>query len=411
MSYWVSPITLPTKSSAPTMKVHDLSNAWRIAWRYFFSPKSTHAVNIIAIVAVAGIALVTTAMVLVLSVFNGFEVFTTSQLSVLSPSYKLQRIDRQVFSPSEFGIKGGAGVLETQAVATFEGNSQSVRVIGLGQGYTQHAPIDRYMHMGDFDLGIREAPTAVIGLGVAMNLGAGVGYSSPLEVTLPKRIGRISSVNPARGFMTEAYHVTGVFQVDQAEDTEVVFLSLDEVRALLQYNGDEVSYLALSHPVKVPTQFELLDRYQQHPEIYKVVKMEKWFSLLLLLFVLILLLFSVISTLGMLIIEKHHDADTLRFLGARKVMIDLIPFLEGWLLSITGLVIGLVIGTTLVLLQAKYGFAKLGMADNSAFLLDSYPVDFRPLDLLLVGGIILVIGALSSLLAFRIFRWNRAIKA
>lgn len=92
-------------------------------------------------------------------------------------------------------------------------------------------------------------------------------------------------------------------------------------------------------------------------------------------------------------------------------MIDLIPFLEGWLLSITGLVIGLVIGTTLVLLQAKYGFAKLGMADNSAFLLDSYPVDFRPLDLLLVGGIILVIGALSSLLAFRIFRWNRAIKA
>lgn len=393
------------------MKAHDLSNAWRIAWRYFFSPKSTHAVNIIAIIAVVGIALVTTAMIVVLSVFNGFELFTTSQLSALSPSYRLQRVDGQAFSPSEFGISGGVGVLETQAVASFEGNRQSVKVIGLGEDYPTVVPINQYMYKGDYDLGIPEAPCAVLGIGVAMNLGAGVGYASPLEISLPKRIGRISMVNPARGFITEKYSVTGIFQVDQTADTEVVFLLLDEVRALLQYDGDEVSYLALTHPVDVPAQFVLLDRYQQHPEIYKVVKMEKWFSLLLLLFVLILLLFSVISTLGMLIIEKRHDADTFRFLGAKKVMIDLVPFLEGWLLSITGLVIGLVVGTVLVLLQAKYGFAKLGNMDTSAFLLDAYPVDFRPLDLLLVSAIILTIGALSSLLAFRIFRWNRATKA
>lgn len=392
------------------MKAHDLSNAWRIAWRYFFSPKSTNAVNIIAIVAVAGIALVATAMVVVLSVFNGFEEFTTTQLSSLSPSYQLQRIDRQAFSPSKMGIKEGVGVLETQAVATFESNSQSVKVVGLGQDFAKLVPIGKYMYMGDFDLGISEAPTTVMGIGVAMNLGAGVGYSSPLEISLPKRLGRISSVNPARGFITRAYHVTGIFQVDQSDDLEVVFLPLNEVQALLQYSGDEVSYVALDHPIEVPAGFELLDRYQQHPEIYKVVKMEKWFSFLLLLFVLLLSLFSVISTLGMLIIEKRHDADTLRFLGARRVMIDLIPFFEGWLLSITGLVLGLTIGTTLVLLQAKYGFAKLGTSDSSAFLLDAYPVAFRPLDLVLVSVIILIIGALSSLLAFRIFRWNRTRK-
>ncbi|MDD7437591.1 MAG: FtsX-like permease family protein [Bacteroidales bacterium] len=393
------------------MKGHDLSNAWRIAWRYFFSPKSTHAVHIIAIVAVAGIALVTVAMVVVLSVFNGFEAFTTSQLSALSPSYKLRRVDGQAFSPSKFGITGGIGVLETQAVATFEGNSQSVRVVGVGKNYAQEIPINRYMYMGDYDLGIPEAPSTVVGIGVAMNLGAGVGYSSPLEISLPKRIGRISTVNPARGFVTEQYHVSGIFQVDQDIDTEGVFLSLDEVRALLQYDGDEVSYLAFAQPVEVPAQFELLDRYQQHPEIYKVLKMEKWFSFFLLLFVLLLLLFSIISTLGMLIIEKRHDVDTLRFLGAKKAMIDLIPFLEGWLLSITGLVIGLMTGTVLVLLQAKYGFAKLGTVDTSAFVLDAYPVDFRLFDLLLISVIILVIGALSSFIAFRIFRWNRATKA
>lgn len=393
------------------MKGHDLSNAWRIAWRYFFSPKSTHAVHIIAIVAVAGIALITVAMVVVLSVFNGFEAFTTSQLSALSPSYKLRRVDGQAFSPSKFGITGGIGVLETQAVATFEGNSQSVRVVGVGKNYAQEIPINRYMYMGDYDLGIPEAPSTVVGIGVAMNLGAGVGYSSPLEISLPKRIGRISTVNPARGFVTKQYHVSGIFQVDQDIDTEGVFLSLDEVRALLQYDGDEVSYLAFAQPIEVPAQFELLDRYQQHPEIYKVLKMEKWFSFFLLLFVLLLLLFSIISTLGMLIIEKRHDVDTLRFLGAKKAMIDLIPFLEGWLLSITGLVIGLMTGTVLVLLQAKYGFAKLGTVDTSAFVLDAYPVDFRLFDLLLISVIILVIGALSSFIAFRIFRWNRATKA
>lgn len=386
---------------------HHFTNAFRIAWRYFFSPKSTHAVNILSIIAVLGISLVTTAMVVVLSVFNGFEVFSTSQLSSLSPEYKLQRIDGRPFSPSEYGISEGVGVLETEAVARFEENSTAIKLVGLGDHYTDVVPLQEYLFAGDFDLGTNEVPTAVLGIGVAMPLGASAGYLSPLEVMLPKRLGRISTINPLRSFQSGSYHITGVFSTEQSEDTEVVFVPLEEVRRLLQYDGDEVGYLALSVPIEVPDGFQLLDRYQQHPDIYKILQIEKWFSFFLLLFVLLLSLFSVISTLGMLIIEKREDAKTLKFLGARDRMINLIPLIEGWLLSATGLVIGVVVGTILVLLQEQFGFAKLGGGDTSMFLIDAYPVDFRPLDLLLVALVILFIGILSSFIAFRLFRWNK----
>lgn len=394
------------------MRRHDLTNAMRIAWRYFFSPKSTHAVHVIAIVAVVGIALVTLAMVVVMSVFNGFECFTDSQLSTLSPAYKLQRSDGQVFASTTFDIPYSAGVLEEVAVAQFEENSQTVRIVGLTPEYQQVVPIDQFIYQGDFDLGDSEAPTAVIGIGVAMNLGAGVGYLSPLEIILPKRIGRISVVHPARGFNRGTYHITGLFRVDQPEDTEVVFLPIEQVRELLQYDSDEVSYIALPESfdpssITLPAGFQILDRYEQHPEIYKVLRVEKWISFLLLLFVLLLSLFSVVSTLGMLIIEKRDDAQTLRFLGARPSMVDRVIQLEGWLLTITGLVIGLLLGVVLVLLQAEYGFVKLGGGNNSAFLLDAYPVDLRITDLLWITLIILIVGWLSSQLAYRLFRWNK----
>lgn len=188
---------------------YHFTNAFRIAWRYFFSPKSTHAVNILSIIAVLGISLVTTAMVVVLSVFNGFELFTASQLSSLSPEYKLQRNDGQPFSPSAYEISEGVGVLETEAVARFEDNSTAIKLVGLGDGYSEIVPLQEYLFAGDFDLGTTEVPTAILGIGVAMPLGAGAGYVSPLEVMLPKRLGRISTVNPLRSFQTGSYHITG----------------------------------------------------------------------------------------------------------------------------------------------------------------------------------------------------------
>lgn len=367
-----------------------------------------------AFVSVIGIALVALSMIIVLSVFNGFERFTTTQFSALTPNYIVQRVDGKAFSPNELSIPNTHGVLKEPALASYEENSTTITLIGIEEGYHEMLPLESLLFDGSFDVGNEENPLAVTALALAYELGTGVEYRTPLTITVPKRIGRISMVMPSKNFNTQDFVISGTLRLDQLEDSKVIFLPIQTVRHLLQYNEDEVSYLALSNDIsvaeaetiaqKLPDQYELLDRYQQHPEVYRVLKVEKWVSFLLLFFVLILSLFGVVSTLGMLVLEKRDDTDTLRFMGAREKMIDTIIVFEGWLLSITGLVIGLSLGVLLVLLQANYGFVKFAGGSDGAFIINTYPVELRPLDLLWVGVIILLIGWLSSRLAYRLFR-------
>lgn len=390
-----------------------------MAWRYFFSRKSTNAVNVLAIVSVIGIALVTLAMVVVLSVFNGFERFTTTQFSSLSPKYVIQRADHKPFPASLLDIPNASGVLTEQALATYEENSSAVRIIGIDEHYQEIVPLNEFIFDGSFDVGNEEVPTAVTGIGVAFELGTGVKYRTPLKITLPKRVGRVSTVMPMKNFNSHDFSISGTIKLDQPEDNEIILIPLATLQSLLQYKEGEVSYLALGENVSstqaseiaksIGKEYEILDRYQQHPEVYRVLKIEKWVSFLLLLFVLILSLFSVISTLGMLVLEKRDDTQTLYFLGARKQMIDMVIVIEGWLLSITGLVIGMGIAVVLVLLQAKYGFVKFAGGDTGAFLINAYPVDLRHLDLLWISLIILFIGWISSQVAYRLFRSSKLV--
>lgn len=386
-----------TKSSSRSV-------AFFIARRYFFSKKRTNAVNIIAIVSVLGIALVAMAMVCVMSVFNGFEAFTDDQLSDLTPSYIIRQKDRTPFLPESVAIEG-SHVLTGQAMADFEGNATPVILVGVDSLYSRIVPIERYTLEGTFDLGDDEVPATVMGIGVAADVGAGSGYLSPLRVTVPKRVGQISTVLPMRSFISRDLYISGLFRTDQPEDDSRIYLPLATVQQLLQYPEGEVSYIARTTPYEgtLPEGFEQLTQREQHPEVYRVLVVEKWVSAMLLLFVLLLSLFSVISTLGMLIIEKEDDTATLSVLGARPRLIDSIIVLESWLLSITGTVLGVTTGVVLVLLQDRYGFLRLGDG-SSDFLLDAYPVVLRLSDLLGVVVVILLIGWLSSRIAYRLFR-------
>lgn len=388
-----------------------------VALRYFFSGKSAAAVNVIAFISVMGIALVALAMVAVLSVFNGFEVFTDSQLSALSPEYVVEKKDGSVFSASEVSLPGAAPVLKGEAVASYESNSQPIELIGVDSTYLSAVSIRPAVFEGNWDLGSPEAPGAVIGIGVAANLGTGAGYVEPLVLTLPKRLGRISPVMPQRGFLSKELFVGGVFRVDQKEDRTLGYISIETLRDLLLYDGDEVSFLALPphlalNPEKIaaslPEGFVLKDKRAQYPEIYRVLNVEKWVSVLLLLFVLLLSLFSVVSTLGMLIIEKREDSAVLAVLGARPGTIDNIVVLEAWLLSVTGVLIGVPLGILLVLAQDAYGWLKLGGGSGAgSFLLDAYPVDLRLGDIALVVVVILLIGWLSSRIAYLLFKGSK----
>lgn len=396
------------------MRIHELKSALFLAWRYFFTRKSTNAVHVIAIVSVIGIALVSLAMVVVLSVFNGFERFTTTQFSSLSPEYIIRRVDGKVFKSSTLDIPNASGVLTEQALASYEGNRHTVKVMGIESSYSANVPLDKFIFDGEFDVGNGENPLAVLGIGVAMELGTGVSYRSPTTITIPKRIGRVSKVMPTKNFLSKELTISGTLKLDQPEDNTIVFLPIETVRELLQYKSDEVSYLALGASVSaseaakltksLSKEYELLDRYEQHPEVYRVLRVEKWVSFLLLFFVLLLSLFSVISTLGMLVLEKREDTATLRFMGAREKLIDSVIVIEGWLLSFTGLVIGLSLGVILVLLQERYGFVKFTGGDSGAFLIDAYPVELRITELFWIAAIILLVGWLSSRIAYRLFR-------
>ena len=391
--------------------------AFFIAGRYFFSRKSTAAVNVIALISVLGIALVAMAMVIVLSVFNGFEAFTDTQLSALSPDYLIEREDGSVFDASEVPIPGAAPILKGEAVASTGASAQPLTILGVDTLYTSAVAVEPMIIEGEWDLGDGELPGAVIGIGAAANLGTGAGYVDPLTLTLPKRLGRISTVMPQRGFLSLELPVTGVFRVDQKEDESLVYLPIETVRELLQYDGEEVTALALpnrfeSSPKEVqkslPEGFVLKDKVAQYPEVYRVLNIEKWVSVLLLVFVLILSLFSVVSTLGMLIIEKREDTRVLSLLGARPGVLDDIIVLESWLLSLSGVTIGVVVGVVLVLLQDRFGWLKLGGGGSGgAFILDAYPVELRLPDLLLVIAVILAVGWLSSRLAYALFRRSK----
>lgn len=389
-----------------------LSTALFIAWRYFFSRKSTQAIHVIAIVAVTAIAIVTMVMVVALSVFNGFERFTTDQFATLCPTTDIRSDVGQDYSASAVTLPPGvtaAPVLTTQALAKCGDNAMPVTLIGIDSTYQQVVPIADHLVGGDFDIGDEDYPSAVLGVGVAAQLGAGVGYQSPLTIVLPKRLGRMSTILPQRSFVTRDLYVGGVFQVDDEEaDEQAVYVPIALMRELLMYDSDVVTYLATDHTddreltsVLGPG-YKVLDIYEQNPQAYRVLEIEKWITFLLLVFVLILCLFSVISTLGLLIVEKRDDTQVLLSLGATPSTIDSILHIESYLLTLSGLVIGLVTGILLVLSQATWGWLKLG-GDASLLLIDAYPVELRGSDLLMVSAIILLVGWISSRIAFRLF--------
>ena len=389
-----------------------LSTALFIAWRYFFSRKSTQAIHVIAIVAVTAIAIVTMVMVVALSVFNGFERFTTDQFATLCPTTEIRSDGGQDYSASAVTLPPGvtaAPVLTTQALAKCGDNAMPVTLIGIDSTYQQVVSIADHLVGGDFDIGDEDYPSAVLGVGVAAQLGAGVGYQSPLTIVLPKRLGRMSTILPQRSFVTRDLYVGGVFQVDDEEaDEQAVYVPIALLRELLMYDSDVVTYLATDHiddrelTSALSPGYKVLDIYEQNPQAYRVLEIEKWITFLLLVFVLILCLFSVISTLGLLIVEKRDDTQVLLSLGATPSTIDSILHIESYLLTLSGLVIGLVTGILLVLSQATWGWLKLG-GDASLLLIDAYPVELRVGDLLMVSAIILLVGWISSRIAFRLF--------
>lgn len=387
----------------------------RIALRYLFSRKSYHVINMISGIGAAGMAIGTAALVVILSVFNGFDSLVSQSLTDAHPDLVIKPAAGKVFRPDslswlveEPSIVRLSSVLEDQAFLSCDGKQGLVLVKGVDLAAEEESPLKAHMIDGVWQLHRGDRAMAVAGAGLAAQLGLNPRFLAPLELHYPSRTEAISLANPAASLRSVKLGLAGVLSVSSELDAKLLVVPIGTVRELLGYET-EVSALEIwtapeqaqalqkNLQERLGSHFRVLDRYQQNASVYKMMRYEKLAIFLILIFVVLIIAFNIYSSLRMLVIEKEADIATLRSMGATDSLVRRIFRLEGWLVSLVGIVIGLVLGVALVLLQQQLGLVP--MPGN--FVVDAYPVVLRASDLLWTVAGVAFIGYLMALLPTR----------
>ncbi len=388
-----------------------------IARRYLFSKKSHNAINIISMVCVCGVVVATIAVVCALSVYNGFNDLVAGMFSSFDPELKISPRTGKVFDPTtaEFqkvkqlpDIAWFGEVLQDNALVRYHDRQDIAVIKGVDENFSHLTLIDSILIDGSFILKDEVADYATLGVGLSAKLGAKPGFTSPLEIYVPKRDEKVNLSNPASSFNQEYAYIGGVFLINQqVYDEGYMILPISLVRQLLKYDKEVSSIeLKLADGVDISSakkqikallgdRFIVQDRYEQQEASFKMMQVEKWMTFLILSFILAIALFNVVGSLSMLMIEKKDDVRTLQNMGADDKLVRRIFLFEGWMISGFGAVIGIVIGLVLCLLQQHFGFIKLGQT-TGAFIIDAYPVRVVFTDLLVAFITVAAIGLMAA---------------
>lgn len=389
-----------------------------IARRYLFSKKSTHAINVISGISVIGVAVASMALVVTLSVFNGFHDMVASLFTQMDPQLKITPVkgktapaDDPIFTKIRQlpQIEVATECLEDQALAVYNDRQVMVKLKGVDDNFDKLTHIREILE-GDGEFGLHAADMyyGIPGLGVAYMLGMGYTYDKPLQIYAPKREGQIDITNPTDAFVEDQLFSPGVvFSVQQGKyDKQYILTSVHFTRQLFQQEG-MLSSLELrlkpgSDFDKVKAQIQQLagdaylvrDRYEQQDDTFRIMKIEKLIAYVFLSFILMIACFNIIGSLSMLIIDKRDDVITLHNLGASDSQIRRIFLFEGRIISAIGALVGIGIGLLLCWVQQQYGIVRLGNSEGS-FIVDAYPVSVHPWDVVLVFVTVLVVGFLA----------------
>ena len=390
----------------------------RFALRYLFARKSHNVINIISGISVAGMAIGTAALVVILSVFNGFNRLVADSLGDAQPDLVVRPASGKAFVPDSTAfawlydqemVYNMSSVIEEQAFIAFDGKQSLARVKGVDSVFEEETPLQDHITDGIFTLHRGSRPMAVVGSSLAWSMDINPRFIAPLEIYYPDREGSISLSNPAASLRSTKVTVAGLFAINAELDAELVLVPIETMRELLGYE-EEVSGVeirvtkgttdkALDGLVselseRLGPDYEVLDRYRQNEALYKMMRYEKLAIYMILIFIVIIIAFNIYSSLTMLIIEKKEDIGTLRSLGAPEPMTRRIFLLEGWLISLLGLAIGLVLGIAFVLLQQKYGLIR--MPGN--YIISAYPVILKASDIIWTAVGVALVGYLIALL-------------
>ena len=372
-----------------------------IARRYLFSKKSTNAINVISGISVVGVAVASMALVVTLSVFNGFHDMVASFFTQLDPQLKITPAKGKTAASNDSTLMRirqldevavATDVLEDQALAVYGDRQQMVTIKGVDDNYDKLTHIRQILEGdGDYALHAADMNYGILGLGVAYQLGIGYTYREPLKIYAPRREGQINMANLQDGFVEDELYSPGVlFSIKQGKyDKRYIITAIQFTRNLFDRDGELTSLELRLKPgsnfehvkAKVQemagTRFVVRDRYEQQEDTFRIMKVEKLMAYIFLTFILVIACFNIIGSLSMLMIDKRNDVVTLRNLGASDRQIIRIFLFEGRMISAIGAVIGIAIGLLLCLLQQQFGLIGLGSTEGS-FVVDAYPVSVHP---------------------------------
>ena len=389
-----------------------------IARRYLFSKKSTHVINVISSISVIGVAVATMALVIVLSVFNGFHDLVASLFTSFDPQLKVVPVEGKT-APSDDPILTQIRLLpevdvatetvEDQALAIYQGKQAMVKIKGVEDNFSELSHITDILYGdGTYSLHAANLEYGILGIRLAQTMGIGAQWDGYLKIYAPKKEGQLDLSNPGEGFVADSLNSPGVlFSVRQSKyDKNYIVTSIAFARNLFGQQGmlsdleirlkegSDLNAVKAEMQKIAGTKYKVLDRFEQQEDTFKIMSIEKLMAYIFLTFILVVACFNIIGSLSMLIIDKKNDVVTLRNLGANDKQIMRVFLFEGRMIAVIGAVIGIGLGLLLCLLQQQYGFVRLGESEGS-FIVDAYPVSVHYTDVAIIFVTVIAVGWLA----------------
>lgn len=399
-----------------------------VARRYMFSKKSVGAINVISFISVAGVAVGTMALVIVLSVFNGFHDLVASLFTNFDPQIEVVPVKGKTINADapeldrirhlDF-VDVATDVVEDQAIAVYGDRQRMVTVMGVDENFDQLTNISDILYGdGDFTLRVANLYFGVPGIRLAQDLGLGARWADYLKIYAPVRRGQLTDLDtPTDGFVVDSLLSPGVvYAVNQNKyDRDRIITSIYFARQLFDQDGmlsslqlrlkpgTDLSTAKREIKAAAGEKFRVLDRFEQQADTFRIMQIEKVLAYVFLTFILIVACFNIISSLSMLIIDKKNDINTLHNLGANDRQIQSIFLYEGRIISAVGALIGIGLGLALCGLQQAFGFVKMGESSGT-FIVNAYPVSVHYWDVLVVFITVILIGWAASWIPARRLR-------
>jgi lipoprotein-releasing system permease protein len=361
-----------------------------------------------------GVAFGTAALVIVLSVFNGLESLIRSLYSSFDPEIKIESAEGKWFNRSEEllstidqvpGVEVVSEVIEDNALIRYKEAEMVVRIKGVSDNFLEQQRLDKVIIHGEPDLKKGNINYAIVGLGVSHSLSISPKDEfTSLQIYYPKNV-RATTINPSGLYTQKSILPGGIFAIEKQYDEQYIFIPLDFAAELFQYDQRRTSFEIKTSPdhdmldvqaelTKVLGETYLItNKDQQHPSLFKAIKIEKLFSLVTFFFILALASLSIFFTLNMLVIEKQKDISVLLAMGASGRLIKSIFWFEGAIISLVGASIGLLLGFIICSIQLNFGIISMGMETS---VVSAYPVKMQFLDFLYTAVCVIIITFLAS---------------